>query len=66
VLPDPPDGAQLYVRVPVPPEAVTVALPLLLPHEVLVGLADAVMAEGCVMVTVCCMVHPLASVITQV
>ena len=42
----PPEGSQLYVRVPVPPLAVTVAVPLLFPQLSAVTLITVAMAAG--------------------
>jgi hypothetical protein len=68
VVPVPPEGAQLYVSVPVPPLAVTFAVPLLLPlHNGLVlDTIDAVIAVGLVRVTIAVVEQPLPSVTVQV
>jgi hypothetical protein len=64
----PPVGAHAYVNTPVPPEAATVADPLFPPlHETLVDAEIVeVIAEGCVMLTVCVWVQEFASVIVHV
>ena len=66
VTPVPPDGAQLYVYVPVPPPAVTVADPLAVLHVASVVLVLSVMAEGSVMFAVPVVEHPCASVMVTV
>ena len=56
----------MYVKLPVPPFAFTVAVPLFIPlQEIFVEVTDDVRAEiGCVMVMLCVVVHPFASVIS--
>ena len=54
---------QLYVKLPVPPVAVTAAVPVLAPQVVFVMVTLEVIAVGCVMETVCVPLQPAASVI---
>jgi hypothetical protein len=59
----PPEGLHAYVKAPVPPEAETVAVPLVPPkHDTGVNVAVTVIAVGCVTATVAEVVQPLASV----
>jgi len=50
----------------VPPDAVALAVPLLLPHAAGVEDVPALSADGSVMLAVLVAVHPFASVIVQV
>ena len=62
----PPTGFQMYVKAPVPPLALTVALPLAAPQVAEVAVARAVIAGGSVMVTFAALMQPLASVTVTV
>src|SRR5688572_24238563 len=66
--PVPPDGAHAYVYVPVPPVAVTLALPVVAPkHRMFVCVGVNVMAGGAVMLNVRVIVQPAGpDVIVQV
>ena len=58
---------QLYVKVPAPPEALTVAEPSLAPQEAGVEAESTkVIAAGCVIVTINVPVHKVASVAVTV
>ena len=59
----PPEGDQLYVKVPAPPLAFTLALPLEEPHVDGVDEETSIMAEGCTTTVEALIVQPLASVI---
>jgi hypothetical protein len=57
--PVPPEGAHEYVYVPVPPVAVTDALPVAPPlHKTFVCVGVSVIAGGCVIVNDCVAVQP--------
>ena len=63
----PPDGDQLYVYGPVPPEGLTVAEPFVPPLQLtFVLVVVALTTVGCVIVTLPVVVHPFASVIVHV
>ena len=62
VIPFPPDGDHAYCSAPVPPEAFTDVVPLALPQLEGVEVAEALMAEGSLMVTFAVLIHPFASV----
>jgi hypothetical protein len=64
--PVPPDGDHAYVYPPAPPLAVTDADPFALPHVAAVADITSEIAEGCVMLNVCVIVHPFASVAVAV
>jgi hypothetical protein len=67
VAPVPPEGAQEYVYVPVPPDATTVALPLHAALQVTFTCdCVAVITGGCVIVAVAVDVQPFASVTVTV
>jgi hypothetical protein len=66
VAPVPPEGAHEYVYGPTPPEAVTVAVPFVLPQVAGVVAVVAVTAVGCVMVNILVIEHPAGELIVQV
>jgi hypothetical protein len=67
VDPVPPEGNHEYVYPGVPPDGFTLAVPFEPPlQETFVCEGEAVMAVGAVSVTICCVVHPFASVIVHV
>ena len=67
LAPVPPEGAHAYVYVPVPPVAVTVALPVAAPlHRIFVCAGVNEIAGGCVIVAVAVATQPFASVMVTV
>jgi hypothetical protein len=66
VDPVPPDGAHKYVYGPTPPETITSAVPFGAPHVDGVEDSTRLSAVGAVSVNICCVVHPLKSVIVHV
>ena len=65
--PPPGTGDQLYVKVPVPPEPVAVAVPSDDPLQLMsVPVIEEVIGLGSIMVTSSDIVHPLASVTSNV
>ena len=68
VIPVPPNGVQLYVNAPVPPEADIVAAPLLpaLQETFVCETAFTTITDGCVIVNVLDAAQPFASVTVQV